>query len=269
VTDRAGGTAASLSGLRVVVTRPAGQADGLMEMLRRAGAEPIHFPTIEVQPLDARTAPALGRLADYQIIIFISRNAVQEAVARIAADGAWPEGAKVAAVGRATAAALSRAGRAPDLIPPSDYSTEGLLELPELHRVAGRRILIVRGAGGRELLAETLRARGAEVDYAEVYRRTRPAIDAEPLRRRLARGEVDVIVVTSREGQEKLFAMMGRSLEATLRSVPLAVISDAVARASRDLGVMGEVMVASEATDRGLLRAIEVWHRRGADSERR
>jgi uroporphyrinogen-III synthase len=252
-----------------VVTRPAGQAETLIGLLVGEGAEVLHFPTIEVRPLYADTAPALRRLAAYDVVIFVSRNAVREAASQIAPDGSWPSGPQLAAVGRATAAALSRSGRPADLVPERDYSSEGLLELPQLQQVEGKRILIVRGEGGRELLAETLDARGAQVEYAEVYRRSRPDLDPEPLRRRLADRELDLIIVTSREGLENLFAMMDKPFDEAVRSVPLAVISQAVARAARDLGMTGDLMVAPEASDRGLLRAIQAWNAKRGDPEGR
>jgi uroporphyrinogen-III synthase len=259
----------SLSGLRVVVTRPEAQAEGLLDLLRDAGAEAIHFPTIAIEALPMGPGSPLDSIADYDIVLVISRNAVDYATARLVSTDPWPRGPRIAAVGRATAAALARQGRPVDLLPQSDYSSEGLLALPQLQDVSGKRALIIRGEGGRELLAETLGARGATVDYAEVYRRVRPRIDPEPLRRRLADGTVDVVIATSKEGLENLFAMMGSPYEATLRATPLVVISEALMRGARAIGVTGDVIVAAEATDLGLLRATEAWSLTRRASERR
>lgn len=259
----------SLSGWRVLVTRPETQAEGLLGMLRQAGAEAIPFPTIEIQPLPAKAAETLDSLADYDLVIFVSRNAVSNAATLLFPGKPWPPDLRVAAVGRATAQALEKAGRAADLLPESDYSSEGLLALPPLERVSGTRVLIVRGEGGRELLAETLEARGAIVDYAEVYRRVQPRIDPEPLRQRLTSGTVDMVVSTSKEGLENLFAMMGTPFDALLRKIPLVVISEALMRGARSIGVTGDVIVATEASDLGLFRAIEAWAQTRGASERR
>lgn len=259
----------SLSGLRVVVTRPEVQAEALLAMLRDAGAEAIQFPTIAIEALPVSAASPLDSIADYDIVVFISRNAVDYSATRIVSADPWPQGLRIAAVGRATAAALARAGRPADLLPQSDYSSEGLLALPQLQDVSGKRVLIVRGEGGRELLAETFVARGAIVDYAEVYRRVQPRIDPEPLRQRLTDGTVDMAIVTSKEGLENLFAMMGSPYNALLRNIPLVVISEALIKGARSIGVTGDVIVAAEATDLGLFQAVEAWaHTRRASEKR-
>ncbi len=107
------------------------------------------------------------------LYVFISPNAVTFA-GRLLEGHSLPDGARLAAVGSGTAQALQQAGFKVDLLPDARFDSEGLLALPELSRLAGRRVVIVRGEGGRPLLGDELRARGADVVYAEVYRRSRP-----------------------------------------------------------------------------------------------
>ena len=89
----------------------------------------------------------------------------------------FPRRLQVATVGGASVRALERFGITGVVAPQGRYDSESLLDLPALAAVNGRRVVIFRGEGGRELLGETLRARGAVVEYAECYRRVRPELD--------------------------------------------------------------------------------------------
>ncbi len=262
---------ADLRGLGVVVTRPAHQARGLVEALERAGARPIAFPALEIVPPRDLAAldTVIDRLHEYDLAIFISPNAVEHAVGRIRARrGDLPAGLRVAAVGRGSARELKRLGVGVDIVPPARADSEALLALPELQEeaVRGRRVVIFRGEGGRELLAETLRARGARVDYGEAYRRARPQADVGVLLRHWARGEIDLVTVTSNEALTNLFEMVGQLGRRWLRDTPLVVTGERQAALARELGMRGEVRVAGGAGDEQLMAAIAAWaraHREG------
>ena len=144
----------------VLVTRPADQAEPLCRLIEAANGRPIPFPTIEIIPArDPRAAQDL--LAQpWDLMVFISRNAVEHAVRLTPAAAPWGKARLLAAVGRATAIALGDAGRPPDLVPGERYDSETLLALPELARPLGWRVLIVRGEGGRATLADTLSGAG-------------------------------------------------------------------------------------------------------------
>lgn len=257
---------AELSGVRVLVTRPRHQADGLCRLIEAAGGEPIVFPVLEIgPPPDPQALDALlARLGAFHLAIFISANAVQAAVARLG--GSWPAGVKIAAVGRATAEALRTAGLPVDVVPTGRYDSEGLLSTEAVQEVSGQRIVIFRGDGGREHLAETLRSRGAEVQYAECYQRLRPQGDDLAALDRLQRGEIDLAVVTSCEGLANLFDMVGTAGQELLRALPIVLISERAAEAARQLGVQ-QPLVATEASDAGILEAMVRW-RRAAVSEK-
>jgi uroporphyrinogen-III synthase len=242
-----------LAGLGVLVTRPAGQALGLCQLIESAGGRPLALPTIAIVPV-ADPAPARGLLAEaWDLMVFTSRNAVELALA-LGGDGAWPHAARLAAVGRATATALSAAGRAPDLVPPERYDSESLTAMPGLAQMSGRRVLIVRGEGGRALLGEVLAERGAQVQFAEVYRRVRPAIDPRQV---LARWSADVglVTATSDEVLLNLVEILGVDGREQLLATPLVVISERTAQTAQGLGFR-TVRVAERAEDQAILNTL-------------
>lgn len=194
----------SLQGLRVLVTRPEHQAGPLCQLIERHGGVAVRCPTLLIrEPQDWGPALALfDRLATYDLAIFTSVNAVDRALPPIRERGGIPPGLEIAAIGKATARALARHGIDHGLQPEHDFSSEALMALPRFQNVTGQRIVIIRGEGGRTLLAETLTARGARVDHAEVYRRERPtAANVGTLLERWARGEIGAIVVSARTRQ--------------------------------------------------------------------
>jgi uroporphyrinogen-III synthase len=165
-----------LTGVSVLVTRPAPQAGPLAELIRAAGGSARLFPVMEiVDPQDSRPLHrSVDRLDDIDLVIFISPNAVNRAMHAILSRRTLPTGLRLACVGRGSARELSRLGYTDVITPLGRADSEALLALPALQAVAGKKIIIFRGDGGRELLGDTLTARGAEVEYVECYRRVRP-----------------------------------------------------------------------------------------------
>jgi len=152
-----------LAGLKIAVTRPRDQAARLARHIEQAGGIPLLFPLLDIAPAqDQRVLrEQISRLAEFDLAIFISPNAVQYGMAAIRAAGELPQKLKIATVGQGSAKALRELGIAEVIAPAERFDSEGLLALPELQHVAGWRVLILRGDGGRELLGDTLRARGA------------------------------------------------------------------------------------------------------------
>jgi uroporphyrinogen-III synthase len=243
-----------LGGRGVLVTRPADQAAGLCRLIEAANGRPVTFPTLSIAPT-ANPGAAVALLAtDWDLMVFISRNAVVHAVALDQSKTPWSRTRLVAAVGRATAMTLEESGRPPDLVPGERYDSESLLALPELSEPWGWRVLIVRGEGGRTTLADTLTSRGAAVSYAEVYRRDRPDVDAAPLIERWP-AEIQLVTATSDEVLLNLHAMLGDAATRLLASTPVAVLSERTAITARDLGVR-RVAVAHRADDQAMLEAL-------------
>jgi uroporphyrinogen-III synthase len=254
-------SARPLADTGVLVTRPEHQAGPLCDLIAAAGGTPIRFPVIAIAPPTdpAAAAAVIDSLDRFDLAIFISANAVEQGVAAVRARRAWPAGLATASIGEATARALAARGLAPAIRPDTGFDSEALLAHPDLGDVAGKRLVIFRGEGGRELLAGTLRARGAEVVYAEVYRRVLPAVDAAPLCARWRAGEIDVAVVTSAEGLRNLCRLIGPAGQRLLAATPLVVASARVLQLARDLGVGQAARVAQAATDQGLFEAVVAW----------
>lgn len=250
-----------LSNVRVLITRPAAQAQRLAQLIERAGGEAIHFPALEIAaPLDSTALKrVLADIARFDIAIFISPNAVAYGLAHLKEHVGLPPHLTIAAIGRGTAKALVETGVTKIIVPPDGSDSETLLALPQLIDVTGKRIVIFRGEGGRELLGDALRARGAEVAYAECYRRVRPATDAAPLAARLNAGNLDIVTVTSVETLHNLHDMLDPPSRERLRRLPIVVVGGRQAEACRALGWAREPVVARGASDEAILAALEAW----------
>ena len=258
MSDRAG----SLAGCTVVVTRPAHQAENLCRAIEAEGGEVLRHPVIEILPPadSAVLAARLASLTDYAIAVFISANAVDFAYSAISKH-VLPEHITRVAVGRATARALAAHGQPAQLEAPPPHNSEALLSLPQMQAVQGLRVLIFRGEGGRGLLADSLRERGAEVDYAEVYRRRPARSDPRCLYRAWEAGNLDVIVLTSNEGLQNLYNQVDAAHRSQLLETPLVVIGERTAQLARQLGFSGLVNVAHSASDASLLEALRALSR--------
>lgn len=251
----------ALAGVGVLVTRPAHQAEGLCRLIEQQGGSARRFPVLEIlDPLDPGPLQAVARRLDaYDWAVFISANAVDRALDSILAVRDWPAGTRIAVIGRRSAQALQHHGLAADLYPEHKFDSEALLALPDMQQVEGKRVVIFRGDGGRELLAETLHGRGAQVDYIEAYRRARPEADAAPLLAQWRTGAIDVVVVNSAESLSNLVDMLGESGSALLRQTPLVVASPRLVPLTQLLGFRQAPVVADNATDDAVLRALLRW----------
>lgn len=251
----------TLEGVHIVVTRPARQARELCALIEQQGGTAHPVPVLEIKgPRDPQAVEDIaGRLGTFDTLVFISRNAVTCGLDVLTKEGGLPDGTRVAAVGRATAEALERQGVAVDIEAAPPYNSESLLAAASLHSLEGRRILIIRGEGGRELLADTLRARGAHVEYAEVYRRACPSTSLAAALPAQVRTSIDAIVVTSSEGLANLWSMAGDKLQKWLRDRQLVLISERTAARAQALGFGPVPLVAREASDRAIVEAVVAW----------
>lgn len=258
-----------LAGVNVLVTRPAHQAQGFCRMIEAAGGRAVRFPVLEIlDPEDGGALVAIiDRLEDFDIAVFISPNAVNKAMNLIHARRGLPAGLKVAAIGRGSAQALRRYGHAPDICPAARFDSEALLAEPAMQAVAGKRVVIFRGDGGREVLGDTLHARGAEVVYANAYRRGRPKADTGELMYLWSRGELHIIAVTSGEGLRNLFDMVGKLGQMWLRDTPLLVGSARMLTLAEELGFRQRPVVAPDPGDESMFATLVAWaaHREKQD----
>ena len=247
-----------LAGKGIVVTRPAHQSGQFAATLAVAGARAILFPTIEIlAPSDAPALDALiDRLDQFDLAVFVSPNAARVAMKAISARRVWPAAVQAATVGRGGASELQRCGIA-DVIAPARFDSEALLEMPALQAVAGKRVLIFRGEGGRELLGETLRARGAAVEYAACYRRALPQADAAPLLAAWTGGQIDAVTVTSSEGLRNLCTLIGAAGMVFLKQTPLFVPHPRIESAARAAGCAR--VLRTQQGDDGLVAGLVAW----------
>lgn len=244
----------NLQGLNVLVTRPAEQAADFSEMISAAHGRPVGFPTLEILgPEDKHQArQQLQNLDQVDLLIFVSANAVRYAFPLL--PDQIPLDLRIAAVGKATARALEEVGLDPTLVPESSFDSEGLLALPALQKVKGWRVLIVRGNGGREHLREALEARGARVEYVEVYRRRLPRRNPANLITNWDR-LVDVVTVTSVQSLDNLFTLLGEAGVERLRQTPLVVASQRIATRAAEQGCE-QILVSPSALDRDMLATL-------------
>ncbi|MEX2130279.1 MAG: uroporphyrinogen-III synthase [Pseudohongiellaceae bacterium] len=204
----------SLEGINVLVTRPAGQAEVLADAICRAGGKAVLCPLMSIEPVAEpesvkQIADRIARLDQYQLAIFVSSNAARLALPWI--NQFWPvlpPGLVFLAIGPATAAELDSL-QCEIQTANGGVSSEDLLRLPLLLEVAGRKIVIFRGVGGRELLADTLRQRGAIVDYIELYHRMAPLLPPQTIQNLILEEDINVIVVTSGQILEELQRQLG------------------------------------------------------------
>jgi uroporphyrinogen-III synthase len=247
-----------LAGQRILVTRPEGQAGKLSQLVEAEGGQVLRFPTVEIGDPEEFSAveEIIRSLEDFHWAVFVSVNAVQRGLQRILSQGEMPADLKIAVVGRATAQALAAFGLYPHLCPTSGYDSEALLAMDELQHMEGKQVVIFRGSGGRELLAKTLAKRGAQIRYAEVYRRCLPSpLVATDLCQALLDRPVDVIVTTSKAVLENLCHLVKAPLLEELRITPLVVIGARQAQRAKELGFT-QVWVAREPTDTALVEAM-------------
>jgi uroporphyrinogen-III synthase len=252
-----------LGGIGVLVTRPAHQAEHLCALVERAGGRALRFPVLEIlDPVDnSLLLDLIDRLETFDLAIFISANAVNKAMNLVLARRPWPSSVRIAAIGKRSAKELESCGHPADIYPQRKFDSEALLAMDALQDLTGSRVVIFRGDGGREYLGDTLTARGAQVEYAEAYRRGRPKGDTGRLMRYWARGEVQVITVSSNEGLRNLFDMVGKLGQQWLRKTPLVVPGERGAALARELGFREPAVIADNATDEAMLDALLHWAR--------
>lgn len=245
-----------LKGLHVAVTRPLAQAQSLCEAIELHGGTTISFPLIAIAPLQDYSLfeqQLAAQLETTDWAIFISSNAVDYAMPRILKKfGNVPDNIKFAAIGHQTAKQLKLYGVHNVLIPHTRFDSETLLALTEMQDVAGKTIAIFRGVGGRELMAETLKARGASVYFAESYCRINPQTDTNLLQAQWQQGKLNAIIVTSSEAMRHLLQMAQASI--WLRHVMLCVNHARIAEEPKKLGL--KVLVATEPGDEALLQCL-------------
>lgn len=245
----------ALSSVGVLVTRPTHQSAGLQRMLERLGAQVFQHPLLRISPpLDPNAAQtALAEIEDSEVVVFTSANAVRAAVNMLPGVASRLRQPLIACLGLATAKALQGIGLTVDIMPDGASTSEALLAADALRAAAvrERRVSIIKGEGGRNVLADSLRKRGAHVQLVNVYRR-------EPTGEGIAQllddhcGDIDMVIVTSGESLARLHELAGIERVANL---PLVLPSDRVLAQAVELGFSGPFVVPRQVNDSELARA--------------
>lgn len=244
----------------VLVTRPAGQAQALCAALKEMGFEPRSEPMLELQPcktLDPLQVQCIAGLDQYQHVIFISTNAVNFGMKWILE--AWPTLPEVTwhSIGSATTERLRQNGVL-QIHCSERMTSEGLLAGSEFAEVAGHRVLIVKGFGGRVSLREALLARGAAVDEFNCYTRTCPQLKPGELAQKLSLWRPKLVLISSGEGFANMLSLLSPLESSKLTVLPFIVPSQRVAQLAQKSG-FENIHCAANASDAAMLEAVKRW----------
>lgn len=250
-----------LNGIGVLITRPQTQSGALASAVQALGGRPVLFPGVEiVETLDAALDAALDALRTAQLAIFVSPNAARIGMQYVCRLGGLPAGIRVAAVGPGTAQELKNAGLREIITPQDGYDSEALASHPVLAAVEGLRIVIFRGDGGREWLGERLRERGAQVVFAQCYRRERPGTPIAALDALIRGGELHAWTATSAQIVDNLFEAAGAEAVEWLRRTEAFVSHPRVAARAFSKGA--RAICVTGAGDAGLVAGLRTWYGR-------
>ena len=249
-----------LRGKRILITRARSQASSLAQKIENLGGKVIEFPTIEISPPESYGPldQAINQIGSYDWLIFTSVNGVDQFLNRfekLAKNIADLAGIEVGAIGPETAKRLTAAQIQPSLVP-KQYQAEGILEALIPETVLGKRILIPRAAKARDILPQTLRQWGAQVDVVEAYQTMLPQLDVSALCKLLGEGTIDVITFTSSSTATNFAAMLrDQDLPWLLSRTVVACIGPITRKTVEDLGMRPEI-VSEEFTIPGLVSAM-------------
>ncbi|MCW8901587.1 MAG: uroporphyrinogen-III synthase [Gammaproteobacteria bacterium] len=245
---------------RIMITRPAHQAEKLAQAIDVAGGEPFLFPTLAIIPtkLTNEDKDKIELVNHFDMIIFISPNAVEHGLNHILGITQLSDKVRLATIGQGSANALNNyLGKQPDIVPAENFNSEGLLATATMQDVANKRILIVRGNQGRELLKNTLQQRGALVEYLEAYQRIKPAASTTDLEQYLQNNQIAAIVITNAESLNNLVELTPEKVRPQLLQVPLLLINNRLTDIAKEAGFSNKLLVAAEASDDAIIETLK------------
>ena len=244
-----------LANCSVLVTRPQHQAATFQQLLEEKGAEVSLFPTLEIIPLPLLIEQQCSLLATADILIFTSPNAVSFSQALLASCTLTT--CSIAAIGKKTASSLAKINIPTDLLPHAPFNSEALLNHAKLHAITHKKIFIIKGEGGRNLLAKELSIRGANVTELAVYRRKCPTPTRQRLHK-LSQKKIDIITLTSSESAYNLFMLLNG--QHWLPNTPLLVGSSRIQKELIQQGINNPLFVANNPSDKTMLQTLLEWN---------
>jgi uroporphyrinogen-III synthase len=246
----------NLNNLTVLVTRPKPQGTELCELIRKAGGEAIYFPTIAIHPPENHLdlIQQITTINTFDYLIFISPQAVLQTIDMIQTKWpALPTHLKIAAIGEGTAKILKERGLPVDFFPPEEWNSQGLLQLlADSKNISGKKIALIKGEGGRELLKEELTARGAKVTEIIAYRRVLPIMNVIPYTDLFHANKIHVIICLSGESVKNLKILVGENSWRDLKNIPLLVNSERIESLAKESGFK-KVLLAKNASHRAII----------------
>ena len=251
-----------LVGQHILVTRPAGQAAVLMAGVEQLGGRATHVPFLAIKTASdlSDLESIAAHLETYRACVFVSANAVHTAWPVLTRHQPWPEYLAAAVVGPGTARVLRQLCVSHVLQPEVQFDSEGLLSLPFFspEQCQGRAFALIRGEGGRDLIARTLRDRGARVDEVSVYQRS---LDLEAVIRTAQLMETDqpsAMIVTSSESLQRFMGSAPEVLARAMHLLTIVVPHARIAQCAADLGY--ENVVVCDGGDDGILRFLQTYN---------
>ena len=250
----------TLEGKTIIVTRPLAQAQNILLELESRLATTVHFPTISIDVAKNLSAPkqCLQNIDQYELIIFISANAVHHAMTIAKELSIDLQTNQLVAIGPATRAALNAYNCDVSIVPQAGFTSEALLLEPDLQNLSHQKILIIRGVGGREYLGSTLRSRGAIVDYAEVYERNLP-LNRNPIDLAQLTHACTAVLLYSVESAQNLWSLCTLDEQQWLTNVTYIVGSERIAKAATRVGFANDSIIAENPSDQAMLNALLNW----------
>jgi uroporphyrinogen-III synthase len=223
----------------VLITRPQHQAGYLANRVAKLGGIPWLFPVLAITDIDDKQPllDLIARLSSFDAAIFVSPNAVDKAMPLIKQFGVWPLHLVAATVGQGSATMLKSHGIETVIVPDVGSDSEALLGMPFFQQPTGKRVAVFRGEEGRKLLGDTLSERGAIVEYVACYRRSKPVVDIAPLLADWRDHKIQAVVITSSEGLDNLFDMLGETGRQLLMATPLFTAHERIAQKAKVLGI--------------------------------
>jgi uroporphyrinogen-III synthase len=251
-----------LGGQHILVTRPAGQADTLVAGIEQLGGHATHIPFLAISPIGDETdlQKIAAQLEQYRACVFISANAVETAWPVLTRHQPWPDVLPAAVVGPGTARVLRDLGVNHVLQPAERFDSEGMLALPCFSAAAshGAAFALIRGEGGRDLIASTLRDRGARVDEASVYQRSLDPQAVDAISQLIVQNKPSAMIVTSSESLALLIRAASHSLVEALCKIHVIAPHGRIAQVARALG-FNQVTVC-DGGDEGILRFLRTYN---------
>lgn len=227
--------------LCVLVTRPAPYGEKLAAAIQQHGDRAVLLPTLIITPWHdiSDTQHLFSKLEKMQWVIFTSPQAVHHAKPFLPT--MWSPYIRVAAMGKGTERALNQLDIQVNVLPKHEFTSEALLDAPEFKEIAGQSVLIVKGAGGRTTLSDTLQQRGAVVHHAIVYQRTTPRDNTLHQEQQLENdlqqpGFLLVSIVTSSESLLNLKKLVHTNTWQKLQNFPIIIPSSRIASLASELG---------------------------------